>query len=86
MADAIHFVEANGLNFAYLEDGSGPLVLMLHGFPDTAHTWADLREQAQSRTAVFVLKNLDRRYRLLKGDLFAQYRSVWLEETFRSNQ
>ncbi|MCV7093007.1 alpha/beta fold hydrolase [Mycobacterium interjectum] len=43
MADEIHFVEANGLRFAYLEDGSGPLVLMLHGFPDTAHTWDDLR-------------------------------------------
>ena len=43
MADAIHFVDANGLNFAYLEEGSGPLVLMLHGFPDTAHTWDDLR-------------------------------------------
>jgi pimeloyl-ACP methyl ester carboxylesterase len=43
MADAIHFVDANGLKFAYLEEGSGPLVLMLHGFPDTAHTWDDLR-------------------------------------------
>jgi pimeloyl-ACP methyl ester carboxylesterase len=43
MADAIHFVHANGLKFAYLEEGSGPLVLLLHGFPDTAHTWDDLR-------------------------------------------
>ena len=43
MANAVHHVEANGLDFAYLEDGSGPLVLMLHGFPDTAHTWDDLR-------------------------------------------
>jgi len=43
MADEINFVEANGLKFAYLEDGSGPLVLLLHGFPDTAHTWDDLR-------------------------------------------
>lgn len=33
------FVEANGLSFAYLEQGTGPLVLMVHGFPDTAHTW-----------------------------------------------
>lgn len=32
-------VEANGLKFAYLEWGQGPLVLMCHGFPDTAHTW-----------------------------------------------
>jgi pimeloyl-ACP methyl ester carboxylesterase len=32
-------VRANGLAFACLEEGSGPLVLLLHGFPDTAHTW-----------------------------------------------
>lgn len=43
MADAIRFVDVNGLNFACIEQGSGPLVLMLHGFPDTAHTWDDLR-------------------------------------------
>ncbi|OMC49077.1 alpha/beta hydrolase [Mycobacterium sp. IS-1264] len=43
MATTIRFVEANGLKFGYLEEGSGPLVLMLHGFPDTAHTWDDLR-------------------------------------------
>lgn len=30
---------ANGLRFAYLEVGEGPLVLLLHGFPDNAHTW-----------------------------------------------
>ncbi len=35
-------VEANGLKFAYLEQGSGPLVLLVHGFPDTAHTWRDV--------------------------------------------
>ena len=33
------FVTANGLRFAYLEQGSGPLVLLLHGFPDNAWTW-----------------------------------------------
>jgi pimeloyl-ACP methyl ester carboxylesterase len=33
-------VHANGLDFAFLQQGSGPLVLMLHGFPDTAHTWS----------------------------------------------
>jgi pimeloyl-ACP methyl ester carboxylesterase len=32
-------VEANGIRFAYLSAGQGPLVLLLHGFPDTAHTW-----------------------------------------------
>lgn len=36
-------MEANGLQFAYLEEGEGPLVLLCHGFPDTAYTWDDLR-------------------------------------------
>src|SRR5688572_19072923 len=35
----IERVRANGLEFAYLSEGKGPLVLLLHGFPDTAHTW-----------------------------------------------
>jgi pimeloyl-ACP methyl ester carboxylesterase len=35
-------VEANGLTFHYLEAGSGPLVLCLHGFPDNAHTYSEL--------------------------------------------
>lgn len=30
------WIRANGLDFAYLEAGEGPLVLCLHGFPDTA--------------------------------------------------
>jgi len=35
----VETVVANGVQFAYLSEGSGPLVLLLHGFPDTAHTW-----------------------------------------------
>lgn len=35
----IHTVQANGIRFAYLEEGSGPLVLLLHGYPDNAHSW-----------------------------------------------
>ena len=37
------FITANGLRFAYLEEGTGPLVLLVHGFPDTAHTWDAVR-------------------------------------------
>ena len=33
------FTVANGIRFAYLEEGSGPMVLLLHGFPDNAHSW-----------------------------------------------
>ncbi len=39
----VKFVQANGLRHAYIEEGSGPLVLMFHGFPDTARTWDELR-------------------------------------------
>ena len=35
-------VLANGLRFAYLEAGSGPLALCLHGFPDSAWTYRHL--------------------------------------------
>jgi pimeloyl-ACP methyl ester carboxylesterase len=49
VADAVSFVDANGLKFAFLEEGSGPLVLMLHGFPDTAHTWDDLRPRIAAK-------------------------------------
>jgi pimeloyl-ACP methyl ester carboxylesterase len=35
----VETISANGVNFAYLTEGQGPLVLLLHGFPDTAHTW-----------------------------------------------
>ena len=36
---AMKTVTANGVRFAYLEEGTGPLVLLVHGFPDTAYTW-----------------------------------------------
>jgi pimeloyl-ACP methyl ester carboxylesterase len=49
VAGTTEFVEANGLTFAYIEEGSGPLVLMLHGFPDTAHTWDDLRPRIAAK-------------------------------------
>jgi pimeloyl-ACP methyl ester carboxylesterase len=35
-------VTANGVDFTYLECGSGPLALCLHGFPDSAHSWRHL--------------------------------------------
>jgi pimeloyl-ACP methyl ester carboxylesterase len=38
-------VHANGLQFALLEAGSGPLALCLHGFPDNAHTCRHLLPQ-----------------------------------------
>lgn len=35
----LKYVQANGLKFAYFEQGKGPLVLFLHGFPDNARTY-----------------------------------------------
>lgn len=35
-------IQANGVEFAYLEEGEGPLALCLHGFPDTAWSWRHL--------------------------------------------
>jgi len=32
-------VTANSIDFHYIEQGSGPLVLCLHGFPDNAYTY-----------------------------------------------
>ena len=32
-------VEIDGSTVAYLEQGTGPLVLLLHGYPDTARGW-----------------------------------------------
>ena len=35
-------VTVNAVEISYLEMGSGPLALCLHGFPDSAHTWRHL--------------------------------------------
>lgn len=34
-----HRVEAGGLGFHVVEEGAGPAVLLLHGFPDSAYLW-----------------------------------------------
>lgn len=36
----IQTAHVNGQELAWLEQGEGPVVLCLHGFPDTAHTWS----------------------------------------------
>lgn len=35
-------VDANGIQFRCLTDGDGPLVLLLHGFPQSAHLYRNL--------------------------------------------
>lgn len=36
---ALKYVQANGVRFAYLEQGCGPLVMFMHGFPDNAWSY-----------------------------------------------
>ena len=39
------FIRVNGLELAYLDAGQGPLVVVLHGFPDTAYSFRDLLDR-----------------------------------------
>jgi pimeloyl-ACP methyl ester carboxylesterase len=36
------FIDANGIRFHYRTDGAGPLVVLLHGFPQTSHEYRHL--------------------------------------------
>ena len=51
-------VDANGIRFAYLEEGEGPLVLLFHGFPDTAETWSDVLPRIAAKGYRAVAPNL----------------------------
>ena len=42
--EELRYITANGLRFAYHERGQGPLVLLLHGFPDNATTYRQTME------------------------------------------
>src|SRR5277367_332856 len=40
MAEMQHkFVETNGIRMHYVEQGTGPLVLLCHGFPESWYSW-----------------------------------------------
>ena len=39
MTASHRFIEANGIRFHYVEEGNGPLVLLLHGFPECWYSW-----------------------------------------------
>lgn len=44
-AEELKYVDANGITFAYLEEGEGPLVLLFHGYPETARSWGAVQSQ-----------------------------------------
>ena len=55
----VQFVNANEIRFGYLEMGVGPLVLMFHGYPETARSWNALQTkiaEAGYRTVEVVQK------------------------------
>jgi len=41
----IHQIIVNDTNYAYIEKGTGPVIVFLHGFPDLANTWDDIIEE-----------------------------------------
>lgn len=43
-ARGYELVRANGVDLAYLSEGSGPLVVLVHGYPDTARGWLPVME------------------------------------------
>ena len=52
-----HFVEVNGIRLHYIEMGKGPLVILLHGWPETSYSWR------------LTMQALSGRYRLVAPDL-----------------
>src|SRR5688500_10038941 len=38
----VSFVEVDGLRLSYREQGEGPAVLLLHGWPTSSHLWRDV--------------------------------------------
>ena len=70
-------VQANGINFHYLEMGEGPLALCLHGFPDHAysfrHLLPDLAEAGFRAVAPFM-----RGYAPTEAPQDGNYRAVQL--------
>lgn len=45
IAADIKFIEANGIRFAYIEEGQGPLILLFHGYPETARSWKVVQQR-----------------------------------------
>lgn len=39
MNEATKQVTINNLSFSFIDEGDGPVVLFLHGFPDSSHLW-----------------------------------------------
>src|SRR5262245_26387147 len=45
VGDDVKYINVNGVRFAYIEEGQGPLVLLFHGYPETARSWAAVQHR-----------------------------------------
>ena len=53
-----HYVDNNGVKIHYVKAGSGPLVVMVHGFPDYWYSW---RHQMNGLKKDFTVVAMDQR-------------------------
>lgn len=44
-AEELHYLDVGGTRLAYLQRGKGPLLLCVHGFPDTAYSFLPVLER-----------------------------------------
>ena len=44
------YAEVNGVRLHYVEQGKGPLILFLHGFPEFWYAWKDLLPEFATAT------------------------------------
>ncbi len=86
------YADSGGVKIHYASIGSGPLVVMIHGFPDFWYTWGDQMEALAPRYQVVAIdqrgynlsdkpkgvENYD--VRLLVGDVIAVIRSLGQEK------
>ncbi len=45
----IHMIETNGIRLKVVVEGNGPLLLLLHGFPQSAYLWRNQIDDLVSR-------------------------------------
>ena len=53
-----HYAKNDGVNIHYVKTGQGPLVVMIHGFPDYWYSW---REQMNALKDRFTVVAIDQR-------------------------
>src|SRR5215475_2000554 len=49
------YADSNGVKIHYASLGSGPLIVMIHGFPDFWYTWRDQMEALSDRFQVVAI-------------------------------